>query len=282
VIPRIVSLLPSATEIVCALGFADAVVGRSHECDYPAEVVDLPICTAPKVGGATSREIHESVGALLRTETSVYTLDRGLLRELDPTHVVTQIQCEVCAVSLRDVAAALAEWSGTSPQIVTLNPESLHQVFADIRTTAAALGVAARGDRLVDAMHQRMAAVHQAVANRAPLRVAAVEWMDPLMYATNWMPDLLALAGGVPSNLQDADVILVMPCGFDMDDIRRDWHLLTANEAWPSDRRVYIADGNQYFNRPGPRLADSVEILGEILHGLEFGHGEAAWRQCSG
>src|SRR5438128_10362985 len=154
---RIVSLLPSATEIVCALGFEDALVGRSHECDFPRGVERLPICTEPKVGGRDTRAIHASVSAILQQDISVYRVDAELLRRLQPTHVVTQIQCEVCAVSLRDVEAAIAHWTGAAPLLIPLNPQSLADVFEDIRRTAAALG--ADGRPLVSTMRSRMEAI---------------------------------------------------------------------------------------------------------------------------
>jgi iron complex transport system substrate-binding protein len=293
--PRIVSLLPSATEIVAALGFADALVGRSHECDFPPGVEELPVCTSPKVGGATTREIHASVGDVLQHETSVYDVDAALLRALDPTHVVTQVQCDVCAVSLRDVEAALAGGSGTPPRLVALNPQSLDEVFHDIRNVAAALDASERGERLVAAMCARMQAISRPASRP---RVATIEWMEPLMAAGNWMPSLIELAGGINTlttpgqhswwmswdelGAADPDVLVVMPCGFGIDAIRRDWHLLAGHPLWPSLRavrsgRVYLVDGNQYFNRPGPRLADSVEILAEIFQGLSFGYEGTAW-----
>jgi iron complex transport system substrate-binding protein len=295
--PRIVSLLPSATEIVSALGFADALVGRSHECDFPPDVEELPVCTAPKVGGANTREIHDSVSHVLQGDGSVYRVDGGLLRELAPTHVVTQVQCEVCAVSLRDVEAALAGWSGA--KLIALNPMSLADVFDDIRRTAAALDVPERGDHLVQSMEARMRAIPPPASRP---RVATIEWMEPLMAAGNWMPSLVELAGGMDVLARagehsswmtweelaaaDPDLIVVLPCGFDLAAVRRDWHYLAANPGWRSLRavregRVYITDGNQYFNRPGPRLAESVEILAEIFHGLDYGHEGTAWQRCS-
>jgi len=283
VIPRIVSLLPSATEIVCALGFQDALVGRSHECDFPRGVERLPVCTAPKVGGADTRAIHASVSAILQDDISVYRVDSDLLRELQPTHIVTQIQCEVCAVSLRDVEAAIADWTGIAPKLIPLNPQSLDDVFDDIRRTAAALGT--DGQSLVSAMRSKM----QAIATSSPVqkpRVVIIEWIEPLMVAGNWMPALVAMAGGTdvlgddgqPSSWitwddlegADPDIIIVAPCGFRIEDSQRDLHLLSSNPTWRSLRavrneNVFVVDGNQFFNRPGPRLVESLEILAGIV-----------------
>jgi iron complex transport system substrate-binding protein len=287
VTPRIVSLLPSATEIVCALGFEAALVGRSHECDFPHGIERLPVCTAPKVGGADSRAIHASVSAILQQDISVYRVDAELLRSLRPTHVVTQIQCDVCAVSLRDVEAAIADWTGVeSPRLVPLNPQSLDDVFEDIRRTAAALGT--DGEALVGAMRSRMETIAAAAPARKP-RVAIIEWIEPLMAAGNWMPTLVAMAGGIDvlgsegkhsewitwDDLAraDPDVIIVAPCGFRIEDSQRDFHFLSSNPVWQSLRavrseRVFIVDGNQYFNRPGPRLVESLEILAGIVRGV--------------
>src|ERR1700730_8776597 len=194
--PRIVSLLPSATEIVCALGLESSLVGRSHECDFPATVGTLPVLTSPKMHVVGSRAIHAAVTEILRNDISVYRVDAELLRQLEPTHVVTQIQCDVCAVSLRDVEAAIAGWAGASPKLVALNPQSLEDVFDDIRRTAISLGTNADG--LIESMRARMEAVARIAAqcNLKP-RVVTIEWLDPLMTAGNWMPSLIRMAGGI-------------------------------------------------------------------------------------
>jgi iron complex transport system substrate-binding protein len=302
--PRVVSLLPSATEIVAALGFADALVGRSHECDYPEEVTELPVCTAPKIDlHGSSEEIHRSVGALLAQTLSVYRVDAERLRSLQPTHVVTQVQCEVCAVSLQEVEEALAGWTEKRPRLTPLNPASLSDVFADIERVAAALGAPERGSRLVAHIRERMEAVAsaaRAVPDRP--RVATIEWLSPLMTAGNWMPELVQMAGGEDVLGQpgrhsdwiswetlrsaDPDVILVIPCGFSLERIEREIDLLTALPVWSglraaATRRVYLAEANQYFNRPGPRLAETLEILAEILHPTRFAFGRegTGWRR---
>jgi iron complex transport system substrate-binding protein len=283
VTPRIVSLLPSATEIVCALGFQGALVGRSHECDFPKGVERLPVCTAPKVGGADTRAIHASVSAILQDDISVYRVDSDLLRKLQPTHIVTQIQCEVCAVSLKDVESAIADWTGIAPKLIPLNPQSLDDVFDDIRRTAAALGT--DGQPLVNAMRSKIQAIAAFQHAQKP-RVVIIEWIEPLMVAGNWMPALVAMAGGIdvlgadgqPSAwitwddlvAADPDILIVAPCGFRIEDSQRDLHLLSSNPKWSSlravrDENVFIVDGNQFFNRPGPRLVESLEILAEIV-----------------
>ena len=195
--PRIVSLIASATEIVCALGFEDQLVGRSHECDFPESVKRLPVCTEPKFNvEGSSYEIDQRVKAILAEGLSVYRVDSEALRALAPDVIVTQSQCEVCAVSLRDVELALCEWLDSHPKIVSLEPNALDDVWRDIATVATALGARDRGEELVTRLRARIAAI-AARTRRLDDRptVAVVEWIDPLMAAGNWMPELLELAG---------------------------------------------------------------------------------------
>ncbi len=302
--PRIVSLLPSATEIVAALGFADALVGRSHECDYPEEVADLPVCTEPKVDPAgSSEEIHRSVSALLAQTLSVYRVDARRLRELEPTHLVTQVQCEVCAVSLAEVEEALADWASSRarPRLTALNPGSLSDVFEDIERVAVALGAPERGTRLVARLRGRMARIAEAAAPLVKPRVATIEWLSPLMAAGNWMPELVEMAGGEnvfgtagahspwlsweDLRAADPEVLVVFPCGFPLERVELEIGLLTSLPGFrelstAAAGRVYLAEANQYFNRPGPRLAETLEILAEMLHpeAFAFGHAGSAWK----
>jgi iron complex transport system substrate-binding protein len=304
--PRVVSLLPSATEIVAALGFADALVGRSHECDFPDEVEDLPICTQARIDPlGSSEEIHRSVGALLAETLSVYRVDARRLRELQPTHVVTQVQCEVCAVSLEEVEAALEGWVGERPALVSLSPRSLAHVFEDMERLAAALGAPDRGARLSEGLRRRMTTIAQRArtAGRRP-RVATIEWLSPLMTAGNWMPELVAMAGGTDLlgaagrhsawfsweqlRAADPDCVLVFPCGFSLGRVEQEIGMLTGLPGWgkllaAAAGRVYLAEGNQYFNRPGPRLAETLEIVAEILHPetFAFGHEGSGWRRLT-
>jgi iron complex transport system substrate-binding protein len=302
--PRVVSLIASATEIVCALGFQDDLVGRSHECDFPGSVKRLPVCTEPKFnveGG--SYEIDQRVKAVLQEGLSVYRVHADLLKHLRPDVIVTQSHCEVCAVSQRDVERAVCDWLGTRPQVVSLAPNALADVWDSIRQVADALGVSQRGEALIGHLRERMAAIAER-ANALPARptVAYVEWIDPLMAGGNWMPELVTMAGGV--NLfgeagkhspwmtwddlrrRDPDVIFAAPCGFDLARTRQEMPALTRRPDWPGLRavregRVYLADGNQYFNRPGPRLVESLEVLAEVLHGetFSFGHQGAGWQR---
>ncbi|MDP9374432.1 MAG: cobalamin-binding protein [Chloroflexota bacterium] len=301
---RIVSLIPSATEIVCALGFEDRLVGRSHECDFPPSVKHLPACTASKVDlEGSSAEIDRRVKATLAEALSVYRVDEGLLRELRPEVIVTQSQCEVCAVSLRDVEEAVCGWIDSRPRIVSLAPNALADVWADIGRVAEALGAPTRGAGLVERLRGRMAAIAERAA-ALPDRptVVCVEWIDPPMAAGNWMPELVEAAGGVnlcgeagehspwmrPEALValDPDVIVVLPCGFDIARTRAELPALAGQPWWPHLRavragRVFLTDGNQYFNRPGPRLVESLEILAEIFHPevFRFGHEGAGWER---
>jgi iron complex transport system substrate-binding protein len=297
---RIISLIPSATEIVAALGLESALVGRSHECDYPATVQSLPICTAPNLDPqGTSREIHDRVEELLQSALSIYRIDLEALERLRPTHILTQAQCEVCAVSLTEVEAAVAQLMNCSAQIISLQPATLDDVWADIKRVAQALRVDSHV--AINRLQQRVAKIVQRTESlpHRP-RVACIEWTEPLMAAGNWVPELVALAGG--ENLfgsagkhspwmqwdellqADPDVIVVMPCGFDLEQTRKaaiadltqhpNWNILRAVQ----QHQVYLTDGNQYFNRPGPRLIDSLEILAEIFHPeLSYGYEHQGW-----
>lgn len=291
--PRIVSLIASATEIVCALGYEDHLVGRSHECDYPPSVTRLPVCTEPKLHiSATSGEIDREVKRIVAEALSVYRVHADQLMKLQPDVVITQDHCQVCAVSLRDVEQALCNWLDSRPRVVSLSPNYLADVWQDIRRVAEALGSPPRGEELVGRLQKRMNAVaEKCCALPEGPAVASIEWIDPLMAAGNWMPELVEMAGGV--NLfgvagkhspwmtweqlleKDPDLIVVLPCGFDIDRTRCEMPALTQRPDWAAlravrDRRVYLADGNQYFNRPGPRLVESLEILAEILHPSAF------------
>ncbi len=301
--PRIVSLLASSTEIVCALGFEDQLVGRSHECDFPETVKRLPVCTVTKfVTDGTSYEIDQRIKAILQEGLSIYRVEAEKLKALRPDVIVTQTQCDVCAVSLRDVEAAVCELIDSRPIIVALQPNALADIWADIMCVAEALEARMRGQELVERLQRRMAAIMEKT-RALPKRptVACIEWIEPLMAAGNWMPELIERAGGI--NLfgeagkhspwmtleqlceKDPEIILVLPCGFDIARTRQDMPALTQKPQWRQlravqNRRVFLADGNQYFNRPGPRVVESLEILTEIFHPEKFSskHAGAGWQ----
>jgi iron complex transport system substrate-binding protein len=290
---RIVSLIASASEIVASLGLSRYQVGRSHECDFPPEILTLPICTAPAFPtDGSSAEIDQRVKQRVADALSVYEVSRELLDALQPTHVITQTQCRVCAVSLEDVERALTGWVTSRPKLVALEPNALADVWSDIRRVAAACGVAERGDEAVADLQAQIQRISERarVAKHRP-RVACIEWHEPLMAAGNWVPELVEMAGGVNlfgkagahspwmtwQQLMDADpdVIISMPCGFDLNRTSAEMYWLTEQPEWRKLRavetgQVYLADGNQYFNRPGPRLVDSLQILAEILHPEAF------------
>ena len=278
--PRIVSMISSATEIVDALGALPWLVGRSHECDYPEAVRALPVCTAPRFAvDGDSREIDKLVRQSMAESVSVYQVFDDVLERLQPTHILTQIHCDVCAVSLRDVERSIAARLPSNPQVVSLNPASLGDVWNDIRRVARALGISDRGEDLVARLQARMQNVAARVQSAPRPRLACIEWIEPPMCAANWMPELVEMAGGTLALWRtwdelvaaDPDAILVMPCGFDLDRALREMHWLTERPEWSGlqavrSGRVFVADGNQYFNRPGPRLVESLEILAQILH----------------
>ena len=305
--PRIVSLIASATEIVCALGFEESMVGRSHECDYPPSVEKLPVCSSSKVDvDGSSRAIDDQVRAIVADALSVYRVDAALLDDLAPTVIVTQTQCEVCAVSLKDVEQAVCELVASEPKIVSLEPMDLGDVFRDIRTVAAALGRPERAVRLNAGLTARLDAIRERTRQLAdrPL-VACIEWIDPLMHAENWVPELVGIAGGRVMLGEagrhsgyfefermieaDPDVIAVMPCGFDIPRTAAEMLPLAAQPGWADlsavrNGRVFLTDGNQYFNRPGPRVVESAEILAELLHPevFDFGHRGTGWTEWVG
>lgn len=301
---RVVSLIASSTEIVCALGCARQLVGISHECDFPPEVLHLPRCTATKFPtDGTSYDIDQRVRAIVAEGLSVYRVDAERLRALRPDVIITQTQCEVCAVSPRDLEAAACTWMDPPPRIISLHPDRLSDIWDDIRRAARGLQVLSFGETLIAELRARMETIAGRAARlRERPRVAYIEWIDPLMAGGNWMPELIAMAGGVnlfgeagchsPGLAWEAfcagnpDVIVIAPCGFDMARSQHELPILMERPEWLALRAVqsgcvFVADGNQFFNRPGPRVVESLEVLAEILHPqhFHFGHEGTGWQR---
>ena len=300
---RVISLIPSATEIVAALGCADQLVGRSHECDFPESVKKLPICTAPRLDlSGSSADIDKRVKDALKTAIAVYEVDAELLEALDPDVIITQSQCEICAVSLKDVETAVCDWTGKNVQIVSLEPMSLNDVFEDIKRVAAALNVETAGEGLIKNMKGRISAIQEKTKNLPTHpRIACIEWTEPMMAAGNWVPEMVAIAGGQDplgkagehspwmgwDELLEAkpDVVAFMPCGYDLTRTKSETDSVVNEPQWQElpavkQGRTYITNGSDFFNRPGPRLIESLEILAEILHPetFQFGHEGKGWR----
>ena len=299
--PRIVSLIASSTEIVFRLGMGEFMVGRSHECDYPESVKTLPVCTGPKFNiEGTSYEIDQRVKAILQESLSVYRVDAHALDELKPSHIITQAQCEVCAVSLKDVEEAACHLISSQPQIVSLEPNCLADIWTDIKRVGRSLDIDQRANDLIEQLKARIEKIEIEASQLKRPTVACIEWIEPLMAAGNWMPEIIQIAAGV--NLfgvpgkhspwlkwdevieQDPDIILVSPCGFDIPRTMLEMNLLVAQNKWCDlkalkENRVFVCDGNAYFNRPGPRVVESLEMLAEIFHPehFHFGHEKSGW-----
>ncbi len=286
---RIVSLLPAATEFVCALGARDELVGVSHECDEPASVATLPRLTRSAIGGAAgSRGIDEAVRATAARGLPLFELDAARLRALAPDVVIAQELCEVCAVSLDDVRAALGDRIGRETALVALAPTRLDEVLADARRIAEAIGRERECAALLDSLRGRIAEVgRRAVSAWERPRTVTVEWLDPVMLGGTWMPELVEIAGGEPVGAAagekapqptpleleglDAEAVVLKPCGLGLADALAE--LAVARRTLPLGRwpalargRVVVADGSRHFNRPGPRIVDSLELLAAALH----------------
>jgi iron complex transport system substrate-binding protein len=285
--PRIASLLPSATEIVCALGLEEALVGVSHECDFPESVAGRPILTSTRwrLPDPSSAGIDREIRRMLEDGLSIYTVDLAALQAAAPDVIVTQDLCEVCAVSFEDVAAAARELASPDVRIVNLHPTRLEHILENVREVGRAVGRAREADLVVAGLEERIGEVRRRVERVARPRpsVLTIEWLDPVMVGGTWMPELVEIAGGralvtkagdhaptiSPEDLARLapDVLLVKPCGISLERSRAEIGSLLA--AAPTGS-VWLADGSAYFNRPGPRIVDSLEILAACLHPAEL------------
>jgi iron complex transport system substrate-binding protein len=285
---RIASLLPSATEIVCALGARAELVGRSHECDFPPGVEDVPVLTSARVGPLpSSKAIDAAVRDVLEDALAIYEIDVERLRDARPDVIVTQDLCEVCAVSFDDVRSAVARLARKDVAIVNLHPMRLDDIWGDLVRVGEAIGRAGIGARVAAELRARVGEIGRRAATlRRRPRVVTLEWIAPVMIGGMWMPELVTLAGGEPLVTRpgdhaptlgpealaalDPDVVLVKPCGFPLGRTLEELEVL--REALPRRwrARVYVADGNAYFNRPGPRIVESLEIMAACVHPEDF------------
>jgi iron complex transport system substrate-binding protein len=283
--PRVISLLPSGTEIVAALGAIDSLVGVTHECDYPPAVAALPRVTASVVdSAASSAEIDAQVRALYSSGVPLFSIEANDLVRLAPTLILTQTLCDVCAVTDGDVRS-VASVLDVAPQILPLTGRTLSGVWEDIRAVGAALGVGEAASQLISEIEARFQRVHERLkAERAPRpRVAVIEWLEPLYVAGHWTPELVRRAGGIDvlaeagahsvrvsvDQVRDADpeIVIFAPCGFGVERAAREAALLLEAEewAWAEGVECWAIDGNALTSRPGPRLADAVEVIAAIV-----------------
>lgn len=291
---RIVSLLPAATESLAELGLLRELVGRSHECNYPPQVLRLPALTLPRVDASKpSALIHADVATKVQQALSLYQIDVEQLKRLRPDYIVTQTLCSVCAITPEELKRALHQMVDSQPQLITYEATSFHGVLNDIQRLGDVFGKGSQAQKLVDKIKDEAdrTAAKTRTAGQRP-NVLCLEWLDPLMVAGHWTPTLVELAGGVPILAKagkpsvtvdwrevmkaEPDVIIVMPCGFNLTRTGQEAAMLfdipqfRATKAF-KNKQVYVTDGDAYFNRPGPRLLDSLLILAEILHPKLFG-----------
>jgi iron complex transport system substrate-binding protein len=290
---RIASLIASATEIVCALGLRDQLVGISHECDFPSSVLGLPVLTESNINShAESQVIDHSIREILQNGMSVYNIRTAILQKLKPDLVITQDQCEICAVSLKDVEKALCSLVLPTTRLCTLQPNFFRDILSDIQRVADMADVPERGVVLTGQIQRRVDFIIQRVKKieKRPT-VACVEWLDPLMIAGGWMPELAEWGGGKPILIQsrqlfskptwndllqaDPDIMVILPCGYDLPRTLQELGKSPMSKTLGKFRashegRCFLVDGNAYFNRPGPRIAESIEILAYLLHPTLF------------
>lgn len=301
---RIISLLPSATEIVVAIGAGSNLVGISHECDHPQEIKNLPVCSKANVDSTlSSAEIDAAVKNKIENALSLYELDFDLIKSLNADLIITQDQCKVCAVHVDDMKQKLIDILGREIEIISLQPSSIEDVLGDIQRIADSLSI--NVDEYLEELNDRIEIVkHKVKFVKHRPEIVCIEWMEPLMTAGHWTPQLIDYAGGKSllseafktskyiswEELQaaDPDGIIIAACGFDMEKIKSEMHSLEKNEIWQNLKavqkgHVFIADGNAYFNRSGPRLVDTLEIIAEILQVNQFYYGfeNIAWEQLA-
>ena len=281
---KIVSLIPSATEIIFALGLCDNLVGISHECDYPKEILKLPKLTTSRIKTEQSSiKIDYDIKKILEKSLSVYEVKSDLLRKLDPDVIITQSQCSVCAVSLKDVEECLRKFINRKPLLIDLKPNTFNEVLNDINRVGEKLNKKSESQILIKNIKNEISKIKEKTSHSNIKNVLCIEWIEPIMAAGNWVPQLVEFAGGKSVlaksgknsnfikleyiNFKEVDIVIFMPCGFDIK--RSKEEISKANVDYLSnlkDKKTFIVDGNKYFNRPGPDLLESTRILAEIIH----------------
>ena len=301
---KIVSLISSATEIVSSLQCIDSLVGISHECDYPESIKNLPVCSEPRFDvNGKSIEIEQSIKSLLQEALSIYRVKENVIRSLNPDVIITQSQCDVCAVSIKDVRIAIEQAIGINPEIISLSPTCLEDVWNDILELGIVLKRESVAKDLVKSIKNDISIISKKNKNKNPVSVGCIEWTEPLMFAGNWVPEIVQIVGGKSlfgvagehSNWSkyeelyehDPDKIIFMPCGYDMNKTKVELSNFTHDVRWKSLKavrtdEVYLTDGNQYFNRPGPRLLDSIKIMEDIINNTNvYNFKNHGWRKLS-
>ncbi len=281
---KIVSLIPSATEIISALNLSHNLVGISHECDYPKEILKLPKLTTSRIKTElSSLKIDHDIKEILEQSLSVYEVKSDLLKKLDPDVIITQSQCSVCAVSLKEVEKCLNNFINKKPLLIDLKPNTFDQVLEDINLVGKKLNKKVESDLLVKNIKNEINEIKTKTLNSKVKNVLCIEWIEPIMTAGNWIPQLVKFAGGKSVfaksgknskfikpehiNLKEVDIVIFMPCGFDINRTKEE--ISKSNVDYSNilkDKKKFIVDGNKYFNRPGPDLLESTRILTEIIH----------------
>ena len=299
---RIISLISSATEIVNSLQCTDSLVGISHECDHPDSIKKLPVCSEPRFDiNGKSIEIDQNIKSLLQEALSIFRVKEDVIRLLKPDIIITQSQCDVCAVNIKDVRIAIEQVIGISPEIISLSPTCLEDVWNDILNIGIVLEKESIAEKVVKNIKNDISTISKNNKDKDPVSVGCIEWTEPLMFAGNWVPEIVKIVGGKSlfgvagehSNWSkyeelyqhDPDKIIFMPCGYDMNKTKVELSNLTHDVRWKSLKavrtdEVYLTDGNQYFNRPGPRLLDSIKIMDDIINNTNvYNFKNHGWRK---
>ena len=289
---KVVSLLPSATEIISRLGLEKNLVGVSHECDFPASIVSLPNLTSSSINTElSSSNIHKSVMEVMKNAVSVYDLDLELLTSLKPDFIITQDLCDVCAVSFEQVEQACQEVLDKNIRIISLKPKMLGDIWDDVQNVADQLSVNEKGREFHEEKESRIKGIQTRRRDATAPKVLTIEWIDPIYIGGMWLPEMITIVGGqvcIAESGQPApvvnredlekiepDVVVIKPCGYKLEQTLKELELLKKQlPDWEKSPRIYLVDGNSYFNRPGPRILDSLEILAYCTYPelyLDFG-----------